>query len=80
MVKKLILFFIIFRKNADIIVLRMQKSKRYRKYVCQATPKASAITRSNKVINGSVFDNPIKRDDENLSSEDDNYFSDIEDE
>ena len=78
--KKFIL--VIFRKNADIIVLRMQKSKRCRKYVCQATSKAydSTITRSSKVINGSVFNNAIKRDAGNLSSEDDSYFSNVEDE
>ena len=71
------------RKNADIIVLRMQKSKRCRKYVCRATPKASVnstVTRSNKIINANVFDKAVKKDNENLSSEDDSYFSNTEEE
>lgn len=61
----------------------MQKSKRYRKYVCRATSKAgvnSTVTRSNKIINGNVFDNAVRKDNGNLSSEDDSYFSNTEEE
>ena len=67
-----------YRKNADVIVLRMQKSKRYRKYVCRATPKASTVMRSDKKISGNLFDNAMKEDSGNLSSEDDSYFSNTE--
>ena len=58
----------------------MQKSKRCRKYVCRATSKASTVTRSNKIINDNVFDNAAKKDSGNLSSEDDSYFSNTEEE
>ena len=73
--------FFVFRKNADIIVLRMQKLKRCRKYTVALKARVnSSVTRSNKVIDASVFDNPIKVDNGNLSSEDDSYFSNAEDE
>ena len=71
------------RKNADIIVLRMQKSKRCRNYVCQAASKTSVnstVTRSKKIINANVFDNAVKKDNGNLSSEDDSYFSNTDEE
>lgn len=71
------------RKNADIIVLRMQKAKRYRKYTAKATSKAgsnSSIMKKTEIINSKVFDNAVKIDNGNLSSEDDSYFSNTEDE
>lgn len=41
---------------------------------------SSVVTRSTKVINTNVFDNTRKTDYGNLSSEDDTYFSNAEDE
>ena len=61
----------------------MQKSRRCRKHVIRATPKvcnSSVVTQSTKAFDTRLFHNTTKTDRGNLSSEDDSYFSNAEDE
>ena len=62
----------------------MQKLRRCRKHIIRATPKvcnSSGVTQSTKAIDAGVFYNSIMKTDRgNLSSEDDSYFSNAEDE
>jgi len=60
----------------------MQKSKQCRKHLVPALSKAgsnSTTKKSTKMINTNLFSETMKVDNGNLSSEDDNYFSDTED-
>ncbi|XP_065916403.1 uncharacterized protein [Dysidea avara] len=75
------------RKNADVIVLRMQKLRRCRRHVTRATASSNSDgensvvkkTTCNLISGAGVFRNTVKVDDGNLSSDNDEYFSDTED-
>jgi len=73
------------RKNADIIMLRMQKVRRCRKHVTRATANSGEEedivkkTKCNLISGMDVLSSIVKVDDGNLSSDEDEYFTDTAD-